>query len=465
MKNLKLKLSNKERKIVAICQTSNGLEWSIYTENNEGQTNITNHKKDLEEAHSYDENILEFSSLPLDLKEILSDEILLTLPSKSMFIETTSFPTSDRSELTNMAQFYLDKKIPLPNDKMIFDNEIISDNLKESHVLLGAAQISKIDIYSSYKSKNYEIKCIDSRICGWLSLIPIPENMPDSSNQCLIIDDGLEVHLLMRSKKLIHWIRPLYLNFEEEDIGESLSYELKYSFQQYGIDIPENISIWRFDELPKETQENIQMHCTNKMEYFSLSDLPNLSQGIINRYLNSSKTINFLPSSWAQEQNQQAIYKKIRKYMLKLAAIWLVIFSFLALIYGIRNHQLNRVLTELEEIKPVATIAKENSEKLKALQYYTDRSTSPLECLRELTFMLPAGDIEFTSYNYSKSKGVTLRGTAINDDIVYEFFKKISQSSLFTELKNQSINTRTTKGIKRTLFSITLTLPEIKGNL
>ena len=204
----------------------------------------------------------------LNVKEILSDEILLTLPSKSMFIETTSFPTSDRSELTNMAQFYLDKKIPLPNDKMIFDNEIISDNLKESHVLLGAAQISKIDIYSSYKSKNYEIKCIDSRICGWLSLIPIPENMPDSSNQCLIIDDGLEVHLLMRSKKLIHWIRPLYLNFEEEDIGESLSYELKYSFQQYGIDIPENISIWRFDEIPKETHENIQMHCTNKMEYF-----------------------------------------------------------------------------------------------------------------------------------------------------------------------------------------------------
>ena len=50
MKNLKLKLSNKERKIVAICQTSNGLEWSIYTENNEGQTNITNHKKELEET-------------------------------------------------------------------------------------------------------------------------------------------------------------------------------------------------------------------------------------------------------------------------------------------------------------------------------------------------------------------------------------------------------------------------------
>ena len=99
-------------------------------------------------------------------------------------------------------------------------------------------------------------------------------------------------------------------------------------------------------------------------------------------------------------------------------------FSFLALIYGIRNHQLNRVLIELEEIKPAATIAKENSEKLKALQYYTDRSTSPLECLRELTFILPAGDIEFTSYNYSKSKGVTLRGTAINDDIVYEFLKK-----------------------------------------
>ena len=143
-----------------------------------------------------------------------------------------------------------------------------------------------------------------------------------------------------------------------------------------------------------------------------------------------------------------------------IAATWLILFTLFFAIYGVRSANLNRILSEVTDIAPAAKKAKDNSEKLKALQLYTDRSQSSLECLRELTILLPAGDIEFTSYNYSKSKGVTLRGSAINDDIVYEFFKKLASSPLFDELKNQSVNTRSTKGLQRAVFSVSLNLPK-----
>ena len=111
------------------------------------------------------------------------------------------------------------------------------------------------------------------------------------------------------------------------------------------------------------------------------------------------------------------------------------------------------------EIAPAAKAAQNNQDKLRALQSFTDRSDSSLECLREITRMLPAGDIEFVSYNYKKGKGVTIRGTANSDDLVYDFFKTLSSSSLFERLKDQSVNTKTSKGVRRTIYAVTLDLP------
>ena len=94
---------------------------------------------------------------------------------------------------------------------------------------------------------------------------------------------------------------------------------------------------------------------------------------------------------------------------------------------------------------------------------YSDRSGSALEALREITLVLPDGDIEFISYNYSKGKGISLRGTANKDDIVYEYFKNLANSKMFESIKNQSVTTRTIKNNKRTVFSVSLQLSNSEG--
>ena len=62
------------------------------------------------------------------------------------------------------------------------------------------------------------------------------------------------------------------------------------------------------------------------------------------------------------------------------------------------------------------------------------------------------------SFNYSNNKSITIRGSARNDDLVYEYFTELGKSKLFQTLKNQSINTRISNGQKRTIFSISLDL-------
>jgi hypothetical protein len=268
----------------------------------------------------------------------------------------------------------------------------------------------------------------------------------------------------MRNQTQIHWIRPLYIDFNDQDAAEQLAFELTYSFQQHAIEIPNILSFWRYEPLSEMHQNQIQKTIGKTIQPHSISDMPALSVGLIERFISPQTTLNFIPASWIEQQKQRVIHKRFLKYTTIMAIIWLLLFALFFTIYSVRNAHLNRLLTEANEIAPAAKIAKENSEKLKALQLYTDRSQSSLECLRELTLLLPAGDIEFTSYNYSKSKGVTLRGTAINDDIVYEFFKKLASSPLFDELKNQSVNTRSSKGIQRAVFSVSLNLPN-KGEI
>ena len=147
-----------------------------------------------------------------------------------------------------------------------------------------------------------------------------------------------------------------------------------------------------------------------------------------------------------------------------IAAIWLLVLLIFFGIYKTRDIHLNQAKQEMATIEPTAKIALQNRQKLKTLGLYTDRSNSALECLREATQLLPEGEIEFASFNYKKGKGISLRGTASSDNLVYNFFDALTKSPLFVELKDQSINTKTKKGVRKTVFSVTLVLPTTKEN-
>ena len=81
-----------------------------------------------------------------------------------------------------------------------------------------------------------------------------------------------------------------------------------------------------------------------------------------------------------------------------------------------------------------------------------------------MTRLLPSEDIKFGSFNYKKGTGVTLRGTAENDNSIYDFFEALSESDLFEQLKDQSVNAKVVRGVRSTVFSATLSLPPREEN-
>ena len=70
----------------------------------------------------------------------------------------------------------------------------------------------------------------------------------------------------MRNQTHIHWIRPLYIHFDDTDAAEQLAYELTYSVQQHAIELPETLSFWTNQPLSEIDQNKFRKPSINKFD-------------------------------------------------------------------------------------------------------------------------------------------------------------------------------------------------------
>ena len=161
------------------------------------------------------------------------------------------------------------------------------------------------------------------------------------------------------------------------------------------------------------------------MNIFNLEILGKISEGMLQR-INKKKYCK-LSSKKNSRKNKTKNYffNKLKFYVISASLLLLIILLFFKINYGIRSNKLKKLNDYYSQILPQANIAIQNNKKLNTLKSYTDKSNSSLECIIEITDLLPAGDIEFVSFNYSNNKSITIRGSARNDDLVFEYFTEL----------------------------------------
>ncbi|MCF7864835.1 MAG: PilN domain-containing protein, partial [Kiritimatiellales bacterium] len=257
--------------------------------------------------------------------------------------------------------------------------------------------------------------------------------------------------------------RTLQTQLSDPAAADDLAYEIGYTLTALDTErempAPAAIQFWTRTTLPKILCETLREKSGLTFHNHDLGTLPPLSEGIVRRSQKTGSHIELIPREWIDHEIRKQLNRKTIKAASIVVGVWLAVMLVFFSVYKTRDIQLSKVQRRADAIAPAAKTALENRQKLRALKAYTDRSSSALECLREVTRMLPAGDIDFVSYNYNKEKGISLRGSSSNDDTVYDFFKTLTTSKLFEHLKDQSVNTKTTKGVRRSVYSVTLVLP------
>ena len=455
MKNLKWPFQKNEKMITAISPTRAGMEWSTIRLHDQGMDVVEQSSISASEAQEEDASYIAYAQLPDSLRQSLDHACILAISSKEILFQSAIVPTRDEKEISGMSSLFIDKTSPYPLDKLHIDFEYTEYQQSDSSLLIGAIDEVYLNPLYSFIQKSHTLERIDARLLGWLELIPCLDD--SSCYQAILIDDGIDQHVVVRDHDHVAQVRSLYVTQEPSDRVEQLIYEINYTFQQLDLNQKPitGLEVWSQDS---SAYEGLSKEHSLPLHFHLLDDLPPLSMGLIQRAVCTEKRMNFLPRAWAEEQTQRNIYTTLKRHLVSLTLIWLLVLAILSVVYATRNTALNRIEAQAAQLEPQSQSAIENYKKLATLEKLADRSKSSLECLREVTRLLPDGDIEFISYTFSRSKGVTLRGTAANDDIVYDFLNRISESPLVGKLTNQSLNRRTSKGTTRTLFSCSLTL-------
>jgi hypothetical protein len=91
---------------------------------------------------------------------------------------------------------------------------------------------------------------------------------------------------------------------------------------------------------------------------------------------------------------------------------------------------------------------------VRLIDRYRDRNDSALECLREISAILPDG-VDLLSMTYRKDEGIELVGEADRGALVLQFNQKLNESTLFGDVR-PGTRTRTRQGRHRFSFDLIL---------
>ncbi len=454
----------REKIVTAVCRTVDGIEWTTVKVGQDGVEPVQKESLPMTFSGETAEELMASIELPEEISERIKGDISVPLRTADLLMRVMELPSTQADEIRDMTALQVDKISPFPADQIAFSHEILRQTDETSLVLLAAAKRCCIDaIGDAFKKKGVRIHSIDSRIQGWLQLLQDKRLVAQEGCEIIIINDGIDFSLVVVDDGTPIAFRMLHTEPDEMLMVDDLAVEIDYTLTtldtERDLSAPSTAQFWSHSNLSANVRARFTEKSGLKMTSSLLDTLPPLSEGILQRALEGHSRIELIPTEWIEHEKKKQLKKATIRTSAMVLGAWLVIVLIFFTIYQIRNIHLASVKKKADAIAPEAAQALENRQKLKALKGYTDRSDSALECLREITRLLPIGDIEFVSYNYDKNKGVSIRGTAGNDQQVDDYFVALANSPLFERLKDQSMSTKTTKGVRRTVFSATLTLP------
>jgi Tfp pilus assembly protein PilN len=450
----------RDKIITAACLTPDRLEWTSLRIRPEGNETV--------EQSSLPFVVTETDMAELQLSEEMREkfegDLNVAIRTRELLMRTMEFPTSDPAEITSMAGFQIDKFSPFPIDQLAISHEILRETENGALVLMVGVKHEWIDeIGDLFASKGVHIHSIDARILGWLRLLDKGGHLTGDACELLVINDGLDYVLVILNQNAPIAFRSLPAPKDDQGMAEDLAQEISYTLTtldtEYSLPAPAAIHFWNHADLSDSMVSTLQATTGLEIRQNKLSSLPPLSEGIIDRTLNRKSRIELIPREWVEHQKKVRMKRMFLISASVIGAAWLSIMLLLTVVYQTRALSLKKVQRKEASLAPVANQAIQNRQKLKALKGYADRSDSALECLREVTRLLPEGDIEFVSFSYNEDKGVSLRGTAESQEIVYQYNDALADSPLFTQLKDERISTQAKGGVERAVFSVNLTIP------
>jgi hypothetical protein len=364
--------------------------------------------------------------------------VALGIPASLTLLRIADLPTSDPDERRGMAELQIDKFSPFPIDESVISHEVLQQEEGHCRVLLSAIPTATVnEVADALRTAGIRTKWVDINILGWWRLLQDSGKISATgSHACLIIDDSA-CDLIVTIQGVPAAMRALsgLEDLSPQDRADELARDIVHTLASLDLDrageSPSEVAIWHRGESPAELIQRLADPFAVTAHAYSLETLPPLAEGLLRRAQTRGRNmLDLAPPAWQQSEKSQRSRRRAILFSSVVLGVWAM---GIAVLFGglqIQKQMLARQEARLTALTAPAERVRSVRDRTLELEQYVDRTRSVLDCLREISELLPPG-IDLKSFTYHKAKTVELSGEASAVTLVYDFKQAMEKSKLF----------------------------------
>jgi len=399
-------------------------------------------------------------------RERLRGTVVGAAGSELLFMRVLRLPgTEDPVELKAMAELRMERFSPFPPGQMVFAVEQLSAGAQEARVLAVGIRRDRLEaLGEEFRRAGLRLHSLDAEVLGWYYLLKRVAAVPEVPSALLLRTGAHRFDLLLTEGAVPVALRTLdgEPDSTRECVAAGLAEELEYTLttleQETGLLQIEQIELWLMDGDAEELGEALAVRTGLPVQTRCLRELPPLAEGIARRFAErGSRHIELIPSEWIEAERRRKAVRWALFCAGGVLAGWLVFLLMAGVVFQFRSVGMNRLRERAAALSGPAEQVQQVRRSALELESYADHSRSALECLREVSVLLPPG-LDLESFNYRKGAELMLRGSGPSDEAVYRFFDVLAGSALFSEIKNQRVTSSVEHGVRKSRFSLSASL-------
>jgi hypothetical protein len=452
--------------ITALVLRRNRLEWTTLQQKKDGWEVAEQKAQSFElPAGIQDLNAPESVAVIKPLVAGLRGRLVIAVPTEQALLRVARFPTSDLAEIRSMAELQVDKFCPFPLEHIRLGLEVLDLQDGGTRTLIAAVQRDHVEKLGAFaRLVDLGPRTVDIEILGWWYLLNASSEIKKEGREVLLLVDERSSELIIVQHGVPVLFRALDAYRPENplesatEVADEINFTLTTMETEWGIMDAVSLQVWHREAIAPEFLDGLRQGCACEVATRPLDRLPPLSEGLARRAMVRDELVmDLAPPEWGHEFQD----RKTRKAALVAAAVLLGLWLFVFLIgfaaLQVQKSRTGRIKSAYNAVSGAADQVRQVRDQVESLSQYSDRSRSGLECLREVTELLPPG-VELSSFEYQKYEKVFLRGSGEASDPVYEFFKRLEESEVFLEIKPEGITDEVRNGQRRAMFKVSCAL-------
>ena len=405
----------------------------------------------------------------------LGGAMALAFSSAQMLMRVIDLPSTEPAEMAGMIKLQLDKFSPFPEERMALAYELLHPTASGGRVLVVTVPKAKIEFMGAvFQKAGWELQRVDAEVLGWWRLLVDQRAVP-AAGRCLLLrleqDGGL---LLAVQDGLLLALKALTASagLTAEEYAAEIAYEMRafllaLDLEQGALPL-QSLHFWHSGAAPELVLARLRAELHLEIQLHQLETLPPLSEGAARRMLSplfqpsapaDPAALDLIPASWRASDQASRMKRRLIAATLIILVGWLL--TTLAFLGGYTwsQQRLQRLQQRLATVQKPAEEVRTLQRWARSFEQCLDRQHSALECLREISQLLPA-DVSLTAFQFRKGKNVILRGEALSVNPIYDFKQALDKSKLFKKVDLGSTQPSRRKAAMVQTFQMTIHLPE-----